>query len=267
MNTKKYSKLIGLAGALIIVITSHATYTIGERLQVTFSSLGYKPIEEADSPLTNGEKTNDNLLYKKWCEKMFDNGSRIYQAYKDIAFNIEYTPEESNADFWQSPDETARLKKGDCEDAVFLFYSHLLKEQDNAEIVWGWVIDKESEEGRAHVWYQLTDRKGKQWVVEGFSRSWNGIIPVGEIEKTELRRPIFTLPHLSVSSFVDSDKRVNKRKGLSSFGSANLLSPGPTNRQAAQDYATLPFPNNKREITNILNKLKELFSRYKVPHK
>ncbi|MDR4504368.1 MAG: hypothetical protein MRK01_06180 [Candidatus Scalindua sp.] len=267
MNDKKFSKFIGFVCAFIMVITSHSSYTLSDRLMVAFSSSGYRPVEEAVNPVANGEKVNDNILYKKWCEKMFENGSCIYQAYKDIAFNIEYTAEENNADFWQSPDETERLKKGDCEDAVFLFYSHLSRDQNNAEIVWGWVIDKESEVRRPHVWYQLTDRNGKQWVVEGFSRRWNGIIPMKEIEKTELRRVIFTLPHLAVSSFAGSPKRVNKSESLSSFGSVALLNHDSTNRSTTQDYAGLSSPDSNREITNILNKLHELFSRYKVPQK
>ncbi|GJQ58494.1 MAG: hypothetical protein SCALA701_12950 [Candidatus Scalindua sp.] len=232
---------------------------------VTFSSLGYNPVEEVVHTISNGEKANDNILYEKWCEKVFDNGSYIYQAYKDIAFNIEYTPEVKKADFWQSPDETARLKKGDCEDAVFLFYSHLPRDQNNAKIVWGWIVDKESKVGSAHVWYQLVDRKGKQWVVEGFSQGWNGIIPMVEIEKTELRRPIFILPHQAVSSFAGSQDMVNEKKNLSSFGSVDMVNHDSEKIPFTQDYTSLSFPNRKREITNIVNKLHELFSRYKVP--
>ncbi len=265
MNRKKLYNFIGFVCAILMVSMSHSSNTICDRFLVTFSGLGYNPVVDEVCPLANGEEANENLPYKKWCEEKFDNGSYIYQAYKDIAFNIEYTPEENKTDYWQSPDETARLKKGDCEDAVFLFYSHLPKDQNNAQIVWGWVVDKESAVGRAHVWYQLVDRKGYQWIVEGFSQHWNGIIPMEEIEKTETRKTIFTLPHLAVSSFVDSPKSANRRGNIPSFGFPDTYNHNSEKIPFTGDYATRSFPNSNREITNIINKLHELFSRYKIP--
>ncbi len=61
-------------------------------LTLLFSTLAYaqayKPVLETCSYLENGEELNDNFLYKKWCEETFDNGNYIYEAYKNIAFNI-----------------------------------------------------------------------------------------------------------------------------------------------------------------------------------
>jgi len=160
-----------------------------------FSKPGYKPVpDECPYPDNNG-KLLDNFMYKDWCEGTFDNGKNIYEAYKDIAFNVKYTPEQAKTDIWQTPYETNKSKKGDCEDAVFLFTSHLRPIQKNATIVWGWVIDKGSKIARAHVWSQLTDKAGQQYIVEGFSKDWDGIIPLEIVEKTELRQPIFTITH------------------------------------------------------------------------
>ncbi len=171
---------------------------IAPEIADSFYRIGYKPVPDVipDNVGANGRSPlRDNLLYKKWCEETFDNGNYIYEAYKNIAFNIEYTPEPYKTDFWQTPTETIDLMKGDCEDTVLLFFSKILPNQKNAEILWGWVIDNRSSIGRAHVWYQLTDKKGQKYIVEGFSNDWNGIIPVEIVQKSETRKPILTISH------------------------------------------------------------------------
>ena len=168
-----------------------------------FSKPGFKPVpDECPYPGNNG-LLQDNFMYKEWCKETFENGKYIYEAYKDIAFNIKYTPEQAKTDIWQTPFETKRSKEGDCEDAVFLFSSHLPPKQRNAMIIWGWVIDKESRVARAHVWYQLIDKVGRQYIVEGFSEDWNGIIPMKIVEETESRKSIFAITHSEVSRLAE----------------------------------------------------------------
>ena len=76
-----------------------------------FSKPVYKPVpDECPYPDNNG-KLFDNFMYKDWCEETFDNGKYIYEAYKDIAFNIKYTPEQAKTDIWQTPYETNKSKK------------------------------------------------------------------------------------------------------------------------------------------------------------
>ncbi|MBT5307547.1 MAG: hypothetical protein HOI47_02540 [Candidatus Scalindua sp.] len=171
------------------------TYTTEYFRTDDFSKPVYKPVQDVCPYLDNKGILFDNFMYKDWCEETFDNGKYIYEAYKDIAFNIKYTPEQPETDIWQTPFETNKSKKGDCEDAVFLFTSHLSSMQKNTKIIWGWVIDKGSKIARAHVWSQLTDKAGQQYIVEGFSEDWDGIIPLEIAEKTELRKPIFTITH------------------------------------------------------------------------
>jgi hypothetical protein len=285
-----------------------------------FSEPGYRPVsdtcpyvDEEGHAYRQAGKLNDNFLYKEWCEETFVNGNYIYEAYKDIAFNIEYTPEVSKTDFWQTPVETARLKKGDCEDAVFLFFSQLPPNQKNAEIVWGWVINNRSTIGRAHVWYQLVDKKGQQYVVEGFSKDWNGIIPMKIVEETESRRPIFTMAHSAAGKLTGSlseadDQQINQSLVdlLAAANSDNYDSGNPAERgnqiflqdtdilssRSGYEYIASPantcssersrvrghsrgytkyrgystglqiLPDVSKEISNILKKLHELFSRY-----
>lgn len=162
------------------------------------SKPGFKPVPDECPYPENDGLLQDNFMYKEWCIETFENGKYIYEAYKDIAFNIKYTPEQAKTDIWQTPFETKRSKEGDCEDAVFLFSSHLPSKQRNAMIIWGWVIDKESRVAKAHVWYQLIDKVGQLYIVEGFSGDWNGIIPMGIVEQTESRKPIFTITHSEV---------------------------------------------------------------------
>jgi len=173
---------------------------IGKRLYWSGSDsyIGYKPVLEEYPETKYTKERHENSLYKKWCEETFANGNHIYEGYRDITFNIKYAPEADRTDNWQTPLETARLGHGDCEDAVFLFFSHLPPTQKNAEIVWGWVIDKYGI-AKAHVWYQLTGRDGKEYIVEGFSNDWNGIIPMNIMRKTEVRKPILKITHLEAS--------------------------------------------------------------------
>ncbi|MHC4183393.1 MAG: hypothetical protein ACYSR0_08595 [Planctomycetota bacterium] len=271
-----------------------------------FSNLGYKPVSDTCPYVGEGGELNDNFLYKKWCEETFVNGGFIYEAYKDIAFNIKYTPERSNVDFWQTPAETARLMKGDCEDAVFLFFSQLPSNQENAEIVWGWVINRQSTMGRAHVWYQLSDKRGQQYIVEGFSNDWNGIIPMRIIEETESRRPILTMTHSAVGKLAgllsEADDQQIYQSLVDLLAAADSIDHDSGNQLFLQDTNTLPshsnyeyiacptntpsptasgregksreyttyrgypagrqmLPDVNKEISNILKKLHELFSR------
>ena len=185
---------------LSFAIDNERTNQVGEQLKWSGSDSypGYKPVLDECPNLEYAEGQHDNFLYKEWCKKTFTNGNHIYEGYKNIAFNIKYAPETSRTDNWQTPHETITLEQGDCEDAVFLFFSHLLPTQENAEIVWGWVIDKHGV-ARAHVWYQLKDGEGKEYIVEGFSNEWNGIIPMEIVEKTETREPILKITHLEAS--------------------------------------------------------------------
>ncbi len=194
--------------------------------------LGYKPVPDVSRyKKVKGELSShkihvgeyDNYLYEQWCDKTFDNGKYIYAAYKNIAFNIKYKPEANKIDFWQTPIETDRLKNGDCEDAAFLLLSQLPSNHDNAEIVWGWVIDKQSKTTRPHVWCQLIDKKGQKYITEGFSKDWNGIIPMEVAKEFESRKPILTIPHSKVTELTSLLLKANDRQAY--WPLINLLRP------------------------------------------
>lgn len=257
------------------------------------SRLGYKPVPDV-LPSSRQDDTGkfDNYLYKKWCEETFDNGEYIYAAYRDIAFNVRYQPEARKADFWQTPIETDRLKKGDCEDAVFLFFSQLPSNQEAAEIVWGWVIDNQSKVTRPHVWYQLKDKRGQKYIVEGFSKNWNGIIPMETAEEYESRKPILTIPHSKISELSDLLLKANAQQVYWSL--INILKPTDSSsididnqdhllkakakphyfnyelvghRVNTQDRSWNPANHiiprkTRKEIISIFNKLRKMFMRY-----
>ena len=79
------------------------------------------------------------------------------------------------------------------EDSVFLFFSKLSELDIDGDIIWGWVVDKENSTAFAHAWYQLFDKRGRPYIVEGFSKEWNGIIPVEMLTEGEGRVPTFVL--------------------------------------------------------------------------
>ncbi|MCP4266275.1 MAG: hypothetical protein GY777_11990 [Candidatus Brocadiaceae bacterium] len=281
------------------VLLTRMTETTENYFADSFSKPGYKPVPDECPYPDNGSKLYDNTKYKEWCEESFDDGKYVYDAYKDIAFNIKYTPEQAKTDIWQTPFETNRLQKGDCEDAVFLFSSHLSSGQENAMIIWGWVIDKRSRVGRAHVWHQLIDKAGQQYIVEGFSRDWNGIIPIEVAEKTELRKPIFTMTHTEVCKLASLTSRPDSWQTYQSLidfcMSANFIEFYTKNLNASQgidylqntyygfighllnaqnrsskDKDTIAeryqtgynvYPTLGKEVTNIFKKLYELFVR------
>jgi hypothetical protein len=272
--------------------TNLSEYAWGKR-----SQLGYKPVPDVPQyrKLTtrqDGDSYHDNFLYKNWCEETFDNGKYIYAAYKNIAFNIKYKREAKKTDFWQTPIETDRLKKGDCEDAVFLLFSQLPSNQENAEIVWGWVIDKQTKAAKPHVWYQLVDKKGQKYIVEGFSKDWNGIIPMEIAKEHESRKPIFSIPHAKVIELTSLLLEASDRQVYEPL--MNLLRPAnfsnidfdnqnhllkTRTRPHHLNYEFIGYPVNtqdrsrnsashrmhpkmRKEIFNIFKKLRKMFSRY-----
>jgi hypothetical protein len=292
MKIRNILKITGLVCISVIIIMANTSLTVGNEITGNFSRPGYRPVSDTCPYVGDGYDLNDNFLYKEWCEETFDKGNHIYEAYKNIAFNIEYTPE-------PPPIETARLKKGDCEDAVFHFFSQLLPRQTNAEIVWGWVIDKRNGVGWAHVWYQLTDKKGQKYVVEGFSEDWNGIIPMDIVQDTETRKPIFTISHCMVSRlsrlFPEVEDWQMCQTLVNLFAATNFITHVSGNQFYLQDtsiqlhlsahefieYPANPqyksreytqflnhssgrkiIPNVNKGISNIFEKLHEVFSRY-----
>ena len=261
------------------------------------SRLGYKPVpslpqykkvKREQAFRQNYAREYDNYLYEKWCEETFDNGKCIYTAYKDIAFNIKYKPDANKTDFWQTPIETHRLRRGDCEDAVFLFFSRLPLNQENAEIVWGWLTDKQSKVRRAHVWYQLIDKKGQKYIAEGFSKDWNGIIPIEITRNYETREPLLSIPHNEViklvSFFSETDDRQAYRTLINMIRPTALSNTDIDSQEHLMkskilynnfDYGFVEYPEKNRdkswnsanhkmhkEIFCIFSKLRKMFLRY-----
>jgi hypothetical protein len=272
---------------------ANLSFAISDEMNSSLTIPCYKPIPDVSTSYDNEGKVNDSLQYRKWCEKTFDNGKYIYDAYKNVAFNIKYTPESNNVDFWQTPIETTTLKKGDCEDAVFNYFSQIPSNMKNAEIVWGWVFNKRTKVEFAHVWYQLTDKKGLQYVVEGYSNDWNGIIPMEIIQDIETRKPIFIISHRMLNKLSRLLPEVKDWKMclalVELFAQTNFVTyvsgrqPFSINIQrhfSSQEYVEYPdrsweyiqhtnysrklkmVPGVSKEISNILEKLQELFFRH-----
>ncbi len=219
----------------------------------------YKPVEDTWSDksfaahFSREERIPDNQLYKEWCINTFDNGEQIYEAYKEIAFDIAYRSEAPKTDCWQTPFETRRSKQGDCEDSVFLFFSKLSDLDIDGDIIWGWVIDRSSSITFAHVWYQLFDKRGRPYIVEGFSRDWNGIIPLEMIAGMEERIQTLMLRHSHVSHVAD------EMIPISDYGHGQeSIEPSEDARFLWNIY----FPNTTI-VKEIFLKLHEMFTRHR----
>ena len=212
---------------------------------------GYKPVEDSYpvKPLithpADGSNTPDNQLYREWCTKTFRNGEQIYEAYKEIAFEINYRAEPSKTDYWQTPVETRKSKQGDCEDSVFLFFSKLSELDIDGDIIWGWVVGRENSVAFAHVWYQLSDKRGRPYIVEGFSKEWNGIIPVEMLAEGERRVPTLMLRHNQVNRVVDE------------------MIPQFAESFEEDQFTWAVYMNNATLVREIFHKLQVMFGRYR----
>ena len=140
-----------------------------------------------------------NPSYKTWCESTFTNGSFVYEAYRQIAFNINYAQEPPHNDFWQTPFETLYRRAGDCEDAVLLF-NHILPQRcNNGRIIWGVIADLKKNIEFAHVWFELRDKKGQLYLVEPFTKDWNGIVPIALMQNKKIKKEIMGIPDKLIS--------------------------------------------------------------------
>jgi hypothetical protein len=209
----------------------------------------------------------DNPEYKKWCIETFEYGEYVHEAYKRIAFDIKYAPEPNKTDDWKTPLETYKSKKGDCEDAAFLFLDGLALSQKNAGIVWGWVFDKKTGITRAHVWCELTARDGKRYIVESFSGNWEGIISMKQIEKFEKRIPIFKLSCFEFcrlansyngwNILVDYNELFVVDGNYTTYGEGHLTNDIILHKNPDMSI----WAYNEAQVRNILMKLQEFFSK------
>lgn len=252
---KNNNKSVKYVLTIVALLVLWGTYCFEAFADVSYADLflagkGYKPVEDSWSikPLitypTDGSNIPDNQPYREWCVKTFKNGEHIYEAYKEIAFGINYRAEPSKTDYWQTPVETRQSKHGDCEDSVFLFFSKLSALDIDGDIIWGWVVNKENSVAFAHVWYQLSDKRGRPYIVEGFSREWNGIIPVEMLTEGERRVPTLMLRHTQVNRLVDET--------LPQFAESF----------EEDQFTWALYMNNATVVKEIFQKLQVMFARY-----
>ena len=251
-NNKSVKYVLTVASLLVL----WGTYCFESFADVSYADLflagrGYKLVEDPCpvKPLitypADGSNTPDNQFYREWCAKTFKNGEQIYEAYKEIAFEINYRAEPSKTDYWQTPAETRQSKQGDCEDSVFLFFSKLSALDIDGDIIWGWVVNKENSVAFAHVWYQVSDKRGRPYIVEGFSREWNGIIPVEMLAEGERRVPTLMLRHNQVNRVIDE------------------MIPQFTESFEEDQFTWAVYMNNATTVKEIFQKLQVMFARYK----
>lgn len=237
---------------LLILVLSVLSIIIPHFSYASLDISGYYPVSAKDEFCSRPSPIElpDNPLYKKWCEERFIHGSYIYEAYRQIAFGIEYTPEPPKVDLWQTPFETMKIHGGDCEDAILLFCELLPKSYNYGEIIWGVIFDVKSLIHFAHVWFKLYDKNGEVYVVEPFSGRWNGIIPMEIIKEREIRQDIITIPNTMISDLLTSD------------------SPQYQDIQRFIDNQLVTYDwRQKKEADNIFTKLAQLTRRYKRQQK
>ena len=156
----------------------------------------------------------ENPSFKVWCESKFLHGNSIYNAYRQIAFQIRYTEEPPQNDFWQTPLETIHRHAGDCEDAVLLFNNFLPHNINNGRIVWGIIEDLKNNVTFAHVWFELVDRKGELYLVDPFTNDWNGITHLMLLKDKRIKKEIVGIPNKLIGDLLDNDLELGSIRRL-----------------------------------------------------
>lgn len=205
---------------------------------------------------------------KEYCQKIFglEDGTKIYEAYTKIA-KLKYVPEEPKIDVWQTPNETAKLKCGDCEDAVTLLANSMpsLPPGIKGWLVWGLVIFNEgwTYSVKAHAWFEL--EKGEvTYVVEGFeedSKSSCGIIPIYIINNREDRQPILRIPLEEFNDLKNvyikkenSSEEFQVKAGSHSYIDSVMLSAN-TNKEVSQfAYITSRFRTDSMYVPHAMHR-------------
>lgn len=188
----------------------------GSLCNAALSIKGFYPVSSKGEfcSRSNSSDLPHNPSYKEWCQNNFINGTDVYEAYRQVAFNIDHTPEPQKVDIWQTPSETMQSHSGDCEDAILLFNQMLPPHHNGGEIIWGFVHDLNNKTSFAHVWFQLHDKNGKSYIVEPFSGDWNGIIPTEIVKMSEIRQRIIGVPNTVVSDIMNKPA---KHKNIKNF--------------------------------------------------
>lgn len=197
LNLRTHNLYTHITLALVIIL-SCCLYNVQAQMQ------GHYPVSAKGEFCTRSTPSElpHNPRYKMWCQKNFNNGSRLYEAYRQVAFNIKYTPEPPKTDLWQTPLETKQSQTGDCEDAIILFHDLMPHYGYKGEIIWGLVTDLQKKIRFAHVWFELFDKRGNTYIVEPFSGDWNGIIPVTILKEREIRHRIVGIPNDLISDIM-----------------------------------------------------------------
>ncbi|MFQ5788369.1 MAG: hypothetical protein ACE5H1_10375, partial [Thermodesulfobacteriota bacterium] len=69
----------------------------------------------------------------------------------------------------------------------------------------------------------MIDKKGQKYIVEGFSKEWNGIIPIEIARNYETRKPLLSIPHNKVARLVNLLSGADDRQAYGEL--INLLRP------------------------------------------
>lgn len=83
--------------------------------------------------------------------------------YLGEAYRIEDADEPQGEDCWQTPKETLRLGKGDCEDKTFLLRSLLFRNGIETSFVFGYINPGKSK--NMHAWLEYNDGK-ETWIFD-----------------------------------------------------------------------------------------------------
>lgn len=108
------------------------------------------------------------LVKGEYLEDIFINGDRIVSSVSYVDEHVDFVGEGTDDDYWQTPQETLKLKTGDCEDVVLLFAYLNRNISLPAYYCWGDTMDTNGQI-MTHAWVELTAKNRDIYVVEFFA--------------------------------------------------------------------------------------------------
>jgi len=90
-----------------------------------------------------------DLLKNPKIRTSFVRACEIKYAYDTIEYGGEY---------WQTPEETEKKRKGDCEDKSIYLYHLLKKEGIKSQVIFGYIRKSDIEDGMGHAWIEYKEK-------------------------------------------------------------------------------------------------------------
>ncbi len=91
----------------------------------------------------------------------------VLSSFKEVTQKYKYREDSPGNDYWQSPDETRKRRKGDCEDLAVLLHDELREKGIESQLVVGnaFYLELERDKISHHVWCEV-EINGRTYIAD-----------------------------------------------------------------------------------------------------